>query len=104
MACGIIVVVLFGAAWIAGIVERLGLTFHNSGLTNAGAVVGLVMPSDGLWRGAAHALEPAAVLAFNVSQNPFSADAPTVPYLVWSAIWLIAVLGVTVWSFNRREL
>jgi ABC-type transport system involved in multi-copper enzyme maturation permease subunit len=104
MACGIIVVVLFGAAWIAGIVEKIGLGFHNTGLTNAGVVVSLILPSDGLWRGAAHALEPAAVLAFNVSENPFSADAPTVPYLIWAALWLLAVLGAAIWSFERREL
>jgi ABC-type transport system involved in multi-copper enzyme maturation permease subunit len=104
MACGIIIVVLFGAAWIAGIVEKIGLGFHNTGLANAGTVVGLIMPSDGLWRGAAHALAPAAILAANVSENPFAADTPTVPFMIWSAIWLVAVLGGAIWSFGRREL
>lgn len=106
---GIIAVVLFGVAWIAGIAETLGLIFHNQQLVSATTAISLLLPTDGLWRAAAFNLEPAvmAVAAMtNVDrQAPFMVGAPPPPaYLLWSAGWVVAMLAAAVVSFNRRDL
>ena len=106
---GIIALVLFGLAWIAGIVEALGLTFHNSGLSNGGAVFGLLLPTDGLWRGAVYNLEPAVMAAIGGEWarggNPFAVtEPPTTAYLVWVVGWIAAALGLAIFSFGRRDL
>jgi ABC-type transport system involved in multi-copper enzyme maturation permease subunit len=105
MASGIIVVVLFGAGWIIGIAQTVGATFNNHALANAGTGFSLVFPSDGLWRGAVSALEPAALLAEGVRFDPLVAtSSPTTAYLVWAALWGAGMLAWAIHSFSRREL
>jgi len=105
MASGIIVVVLFGAGWIIGIAQTVGSTFNNHTLANAGTAFSLVFPSDGLWRGAVAALEPAVVLAEGVQYDPLAATgSPTTAYLVWAALWGAGMLAWAIYSFSRREL
>jgi hypothetical protein len=37
--------------------------------------------------------------------NPFtSLAAPTGAYLAWAALWIVAVVGLTILAFRRREL
>jgi ABC-type transport system involved in multi-copper enzyme maturation permease subunit len=105
MASGIIVVVLFGAGWIIGIAQAVGTTFNNHTIANAGTAFSLIFPSDGLWRGAVSALEPAALVAEGVRYDPLAAtSSPTAAYLAWAALWALGMLAVAVFSFARREL
>ncbi len=111
MVGGVIALVLFGMAWLGGIVGGIGAAFDNDFLERAGTATKLILPTDGLWRGAVYALEPAAVLAGSLGAGPasaanpfFAAAPPPAPYLVWCALWLAGVLGVAVWSFSRREI
>lgn len=105
MASGIIVVVLFGAGWIIGIAQAVGTTFHNNAIANAGTAYSLIFPSDGLWRGAVSALEPAALAAEGVHTDPLAANgAPTTAYLIWAAFWALVVLIGAIVSFARRDL
>ena len=108
MTCGIVVLALFGVTWIAGIAESVGVAFHNSAITTAGTVVSLLMPSDGLWRGAVYNLEPAILVAVGGATsrtNPFSVAAPPpTPYLVWAVGWVVVMLSLAALSFRRRDL
>jgi len=105
MASGIIVVVLFGAGWIIGIAQTVGATYNNHALANAGTAFSLAFPSDGLWRGAVSALEPAALLAEGVQFDPLAAvSSPTTAYLIWAALWAAGVLSWAIHSFSRRDL
>jgi ABC-type transport system involved in multi-copper enzyme maturation permease subunit len=107
---GIIVLAAFGLVWMGGIAGAIGTAFRNAAIENVGTVTSLVLPSDGLWRGALYYLEPAVFIAANTSSreasaNPFSATAPpTTPYMIWCVAWIVAVLGLAIWSFSRREL
>lgn len=98
-------------AWVGGIVGGVGEALNNQALTVAGTAVKLLLPTDGLWRGAVWAMEPAALIAGfrtagpGFASNPFAAtDPPPVAFDLWSAAWLLAVLGLAVWSFSRREI
>jgi ABC-type transport system involved in multi-copper enzyme maturation permease subunit len=111
MTGGVVAVVLFGITWIAGIAGTLGQAINNTTLIHAGTVVNLILPTDGLWRGAAYYLEPAALVALTQSgearglSGPFSASAPPpTSFLIWAVAWVIVVLGVSVLRFNQRDL
>src|SRR5260221_9379922 len=62
MVGGVIALVLFGIAWIGGIVGGIGAAFDNAGITHVATATKLILPTDGLWRGAVYALEPQALV------------------------------------------
>ena len=114
IAAGAVTVVLFGLAWMAGAIERVGvaLAASNPGvnLSIVGDVGRTILPTDGLWRGVIHGLEPAIVIAAARSQplaeaNPFFAATPPSPlFLAWTVVWMALVLGLAAFSLRRREL
>lgn len=111
MAAGAIAVACFGLAWIAGIAANVGALLQLDALVRVGTLSRLLLPTDGLWRGALFHLEPTAVvLAMSgapsgVAGNPFlSLSPPTLPYLAWCVAWVAAVLALALWVFRRREL
>jgi hypothetical protein len=71
-----------------------------------------LLPTDGLWRGAIHALEPPLIALVAVNRggaaaqaNPFfAANAPEIAFVAWSAAWIAVVLGLAVVSLGRRDL
>lgn len=108
ITCGIVAVILFGLAWFSGIVQTLAAALNNPTLTHATTVVGLLLPTDGLWHGAAYYLEPAAVIALGNAETqsaPFaSLSPPTTAYVIWAVCWIAAILGLAVLRFSRRDL
>jgi len=112
MVAGVVSLVLFGMAWMGGIVGGIGIAFANDVITHVGTVTKLLVPTDGLWRGAVHALEPVAMLVSMrgappaaTAANPFfAASAPPVPFVVWSLVWIAGVLALAAWSFREREI
>jgi ABC-type transport system involved in multi-copper enzyme maturation permease subunit len=108
---GVIALVAWLMAWIAGIAGGIGVSLQNQPLENVGVVSNLLLPSDGLWRGAIFAMEPDAVLAVVRASgtlgraNPFAApDPPPTQFLAWVAVWFAAMLVLSVWSFRTREI
>ena len=112
MVGGVVALVSFGIAWMGGIVGGIGQVFDNETITHVGTVTKLLLPTDGLWRGAVHALEPIAVVTAArgapgpaIAANPFFAlAAPPPQYVAWSLAWIAIVLAVAVWSFRVREV
>jgi ABC-type transport system involved in multi-copper enzyme maturation permease subunit len=109
MTGGIVVLVLFGVAWIGGIAEGVGIAVNSTSVTNAGLATSLLLPTDGLWRGALFNLQPAVLTAAGggreAAANPFLVSAPpSTAYLIWAAAWMAIVLALTILSFVRREL
>lgn len=111
MTSGIIVLVLFGLTWMGGIAGAVGASFHATAVENIGTISSLILPTDGLWRGAIYNLEPVSVVLAQqavgreASGNPFLVtSAAAAPYVVWAVGWMVVVLGAAIWSFQRREL
>jgi ABC-type transport system involved in multi-copper enzyme maturation permease subunit len=111
IAAGAICVVLFGLGWMAGIFAIVGRFFEAGPLVAAADASRWLLPSDGLWRGAIYGLEPPAVVLIALGRdgpgalNPFFASGlPDAPFLAWSAIWIVVVLGLAVLSLSRRDL
>ena len=111
MVGGVSGLILWGLAWMGGIVGGVGLVFENATLTHVGTASKLILPTDGLWRGAVWSLEPASLIAAAraagaaAAANPFfAADPPPPAYIAWCVIWVTAMLALSVWSFTRKEL
>jgi hypothetical protein len=110
IAAGAIVVVIYGLTWVAGVMGAVGAFFNTPGLVEAAETSRLIVPIDGLWRGAVFSLEPPIVVAAFQQEtrfqgNPFFAAAPpTALYLAWSALWVAGVLVVGIWLLRRREI
>ncbi|MGH8892709.1 MAG: ABC transporter permease subunit [Actinomycetes bacterium] len=110
MASGIIAVGLFGATWIAGVVGGVGEALGNDGVAKVGTVSRMLLPTDGLWRGAMHAFQdPVALAQFGgpalEGGFPFLSDASLTPtYLAWAGLWVALVLGLAGVAFLRRDL
>lgn len=114
IGAGAIAVVAFGLAWMAGAIERVGIAIaaNNPGVDLAivGQVGRAVLPTDGLWRGVIHGLEPGIVIAAASGQplaeaNPFFAATPPAPaFLAWAGAWVVLVMVVAAFSLRRREL
>lgn len=107
VASGVVVVALYGLAWLAGIMEFVGRAVDNPALERIGVVVSLVMPTDALWRGASFYLQPAAfLLAPDTGPGiPFAAVAPPSTALI---IWAMGYVTVCAWvaakSLGARDL
>ena len=108
MASGIVAVGLFGATWVAGVVGGLGAALGNEGVERVGTVSKILLPTDGLWRGAMNAFQdPGALLQMGTGEQgfPFLADAPlTGAYLAWTVVWVAVIWGLTALSFSRRDV
>ena len=110
MVGGVIALVLFGIAWIGGIVGGIGAAFDNATITHVGTATKLILPTDGLWRGAVYALEPQSFVAASgqagpaAAANPFFASAPApLTFEIYVIGWVALVLGLAVYSFHTRE-
>jgi ABC-type transport system involved in multi-copper enzyme maturation permease subunit len=106
MASGIVAVGLFGATWIAGVVGMVGEAFGNEGVARVGTVSRMLLPTDGLWRGAMHAFQHPGLAQFPAFEDsPFLSMASlTTTYLAWSGLWVALVLGLAGLAFQRRDL
>jgi ABC-type transport system involved in multi-copper enzyme maturation permease subunit len=108
MASGIVAVGLFGATWVAGVVGGIGGALGNEGVERVGTVSRILLPTDGLWRGAMNAFQdPIALVQMGPGEGgfPFLSDAPLTPaYLAWAAVWIAVVWGLTALSFQRRDV
>ena len=111
ITAGVIALVAWLMAWIPGVVGDIGTGLQNQALENVGVVSHVLLPADGLWRGAIYAMEPdtliAAMRALGTAgrANPFAAvDAPPTEFLAWVVVWFAIVLGASIWSFRTREI
>ena len=108
MASGVVAVGLFGTAWVAGVVGGIGASLDNESVERIGTLSRMLLPTDGLWRGAMHGFQdPRALLQFGDEGQafPFLSAAPlTTAYLAWAALWVAMVWGLAAASFVRKDL
>jgi ABC-type transport system involved in multi-copper enzyme maturation permease subunit len=108
MASGIVAVGLFGATWIAGVVGSVGEALDNDSVSRIGTVSRMLLPTDGLWRGAMNAFQDPALLlqvGSGIEESPFLSMSPlTTTYLAWTGLWVAVVLGLAGLAFQRRDL
>ena len=109
MASGVVAVGLFCTTWVAGVVGGIGESLGNDAVARVGTVSRMLLPTDGLWRGAMNAFQDPSALAFfgdvDGGAFPFLSVAPlTATYLAWAVVWVAMVWGLAAMSFVRRDL
>jgi ABC-type transport system involved in multi-copper enzyme maturation permease subunit len=109
MASGVVAVGLFCTTWVAGVVGAVGQSLDNESVERVGSVSRMLLPTDGLWRGAMNGFQdPSALVAFGGDDAvafPFlSASSLTPGYLLWAAVWVAMVGGLAARSFVRKDL
>ena len=109
IAGGAIAVVLYGLAWMAGVLGKIGLALGTTSLVTASDALRYLLPTDALWQGVVFGLEPSLIRNVVGDQfarsSPFYADTPpSLAILAWSGIWVVLVLALAVSQLRRREL
>jgi Cu-processing system permease protein len=111
LANGVVMLALFGLAWLGGILGFVGtIPPGNELLANLGTAAGLLLPADAVWRGASfHILPPSFLVARSMAGEdvglPFLSFSPIAPaMLAWALAYPLACLTVAVAAFRRRDL
>ena len=112
LANGVVMLVLFGLAWLGGIIAFAAtIPPGNELMANLGTAVSLLLPADAVWRGASyHVLPPSFLVAssFAGEENvglPFASTVPLAPaMLAWALVYPVACLTLAVAAFRRRDL
>jgi len=112
LANGVVMLVLFGLAWLGGIIGFVStIPPGNELLANLGTAVSLLLPADAVWRGASfHVLSPSLLAASSFAAGddvglPFGSTAPMAPaMLAWALAYPVACLILAVAAFRRRDL
>lgn len=107
LANGVLVFGLYGVAFIGGWIEQIGSLAGNTSAGQAtvdiGILTSLVMPSEALWKRAAHELQSPLVAALGFS--PFSAGSyPSLAMIVYAILYLAAATALAIRFFSRRDL
>jgi hypothetical protein len=96
---------------MAGVFAGIGRVFGVDALVAVAQASRWLFPSDGLWRGVIYGLEPPLVVlgatrfGAAADANPFyAASPPPVGFVAWSVVWVALVIGLAVWSMDRREI
>jgi Cu-processing system permease protein len=106
LANGVLVFGLFGVAFIGGWIEQIG-TYLPKGTaqaaTNIGILTSLILPSEALWKRAAHAVE--SPLTASLGFSPFSSSTyPSNLMILYAFGYLLVVLALALHHFSRRDL
>jgi ABC-type transport system involved in multi-copper enzyme maturation permease subunit len=104
LANGAMALMLFGLAFIGGWVEQIGALLSNETAVDLGITASLLMPTEALWRKAAAVLEPELATGMDFA-GPFATiSQPSNAMIVYAVLYLALFLGLSIWSFSRRDL
>jgi Cu-processing system permease protein len=111
LANGVVMLALFGLAWLGGIIGFIGtIPPGNELLANLGTAASLLLPADAVWRGASfHVLPPSFLVARSLAGEdvglPFLSLSPMAPaMLAWAVAYPAACLALAAAAFRRRDL
>ncbi len=103
LANGIVVLALYGFAFIGNWVEQIGAMAGNGTARSIGTIVSLLVPADSMWQLAASRMQPPLMRELHLS--PFSpVSVPSPAMVVWTAGYVLAVLFAALLLFRRRPL
>jgi ABC-type transport system involved in multi-copper enzyme maturation permease subunit len=104
IANGVLAFMLFGLAFLGGLVEQVGALIRNTAAVNVGIVSSLIMPADSLWKKAVAYFQPSDI-SNPFELGPFAAiTEPSALMVAYAVIYLVALLLFALWSFTRRDL
>ncbi|MHB0876448.1 MAG: ABC transporter permease subunit [Anaerolineae bacterium] len=100
---GVFVFMLFGLAFLGGWTEQFGAFLQNETAVRIGILSSLALPTEALWRRAAFLMQPPLFQSFG--STPFAvASLPSPAMVVYAVGYGVAMVGLAVRSFSRRDL
>lgn len=103
LANGVLAFGLYSLAFIGGWIEQIGSYLRNDTAVNIGIISSLLLPSEALWRRASYEMQSPLAREFGIT--PFaSASVPSTAMVVYAGLYSLALLGVAVLIFRRRDL
>ena len=107
LANGVLVFGLYGVAFIGGWIEQIGSFLPDQSASqtaiNIGVVTSLIMPSEALWRRAAHELQSYLVSA--IGFNPLTGSIyPSLAMIIYALLYLVVAILLAMRLFGRRDL
>lgn len=107
LANGVLVFGLYGVAFIGGWIEQFGSFFTNLSAgqiaVNIGVITSLMMPSEALWKRAAHELQSPVASALGLS--PFTTRSyPSDAMILYGVLYMLVACALAARQFGRRDL
>jgi Cu-processing system permease protein len=107
LANGVLVFGLYGVAFIGGWIEQIGSFFTNQTASqiaiNIGIITSLIIPSEALWKRAAHDLQSPLVSALGIS--PFTTRSyPSTAMVIYAILFMLVAFALAVRRFSQRDL
>lgn len=100
---GVVVFMIYGLAFVGGWIEQFGAFLQNTTAVSLGIAISLAMPAEAMWKRAAYLMEPPILRQLGV--HPFAAiSAPSGAMVVYTALYVAAVLATAIVLFARRDL
>jgi Cu-processing system permease protein len=100
---GVIVLGLHGLAFLGGWLEQMSGFAEGSGLVTLGVASSLVMPTEAIWRRAAFLMQPP--LAGALQFSPFAnVSVPSAAMVGYAGFYLLVMLALAIYHFQRRDL
>jgi Cu-processing system permease protein len=106
-ANGIAMFMLYGAGLVSGLLASIGATLGAHTIQTIGHDIAIVLPFQGLYQAALHALasNQTGLARVLVNLGPFgSAHAGSTAFDIWTAVYLAIVALLATVSFERRDL
>jgi Cu-processing system permease protein len=108
LANGIVVFLLYGFAWVGGLLQSIGKATDTPILETISQISQILIPSDALWKGASYHLQSKSLLESQRNfggGNPFIGLEPvSLGLLLWAAVYIVIALALAIWAFDRRDL
>ncbi|GGD11289.1 ABC transporter permease [Pontibacillus salipaludis] len=103
---GIVLIILYGSAFIGGFVEQIGTIMEKGALVNIGIISSLIFPVDAMYR-------KMTVFLFDTADNPVSlaqqgmfasASAPNNVMILYTIMYGCIALAVAIILFRKRDV
>ena len=109
MAGGVIVFMLYGIAFIGGMIEQIGALVENSSLVNLGIISSLLLPADALYRLTVFTLTSSAAQQGTMgamrSMGPFSSvSVPSSWMVLYAAAYIMFMLFLALRFFKEKDI
>ena len=106
-ANGIAMFMLYGAGLVSGLLAAIGAALNAPTVLTIAHDITLVLPFEGLYQAALHALgsNQTGLTRVLVNLGPFGASHPnSVGFDIWAVVYLAIVAGGATLGFERRDL
>lgn len=104
LANGVMVLGLYGVAFVGGWVEQIGALFNSQGAVNIGIISSLIVPSEAVWRRASFEMQSSSG-GFLSAGLPFGASSvPSPAMLIYAGVYMAIVLALAIRRFQKRDL